>query len=109
MNMEKLHDIKKSLCETLDTFSGKKDLNSSELDAVQKLTSSIKNIEKIIMFDEAKKYSGDHGGNYSGTYSGNYSGGYDDDYDRSYRGRERDSMGRYSGDDYDYSGRRYRR
>lgn len=98
MNTQKLYDLKDMMCHELDSIANKGEMSAGDLEAVHKLTSSIKNIGKIIMLDEAEGYSGaNQYSRDSGSYGGNYGS--------SYRGRQRDSRGRYSGND---SGRSYR-
>lgn len=88
--MQELYDLKEMLCDELKEYGKKGELTAGSLDVVDKLTHTIKNLNKII-----DKYEEDE-------YSGNYM--YDDGMmhrmvGRSYaRGRnaKRDSMGRYS-------------
>lgn len=81
--MEELRDM---LCEELEKLTKTKELSAGSLDAVDKLTHSIKSIDTILAMEEAG-YSNDwqHDGmhNYSGARGRN---GY----------TRRDSMGRYS-------------
>ena len=76
--MKELHELKETLCRELETYARKKELKAGDLEVVDKLTHTIKNLDKVIE-------------NYSDEYSGNYSMA---------RGRgtnaKRDSMGRYS-------------
>lgn len=73
--MKELHELKERLMDELTEY-GRKELNGSTLEVIDKLTHTIKNLCKVIE-DEG--------------YSGNYP------YDgRSYADRRRDSMGRYS-------------
>ena len=119
--MEKLlNEAKKELHEM-----GEQGLSTNNLEAVAKLASLVKNIEKINKMEKECEEEGhmrDYG--YRGEYRerGNYRddyGRYDEDYGR----RSRDSMGRYRGDDrfhehldrlmdgaeeYEYSRSRYR-
>lgn len=60
MNMKELFGIREMLCEELSEFSGQRELSAAELDAIHKLASSIKNIDKIAMF-ESGDYSRDEG------------------------------------------------
>lgn len=92
MNMKELFGIREMLCEELSEFSGQRELSAADLDAIHKLASSIKNIDKIAMF-ESGDYNRDDG------YSRDWSSGRTA-YNRgsSYR-RKRDSMGRYSRDE----------
>lgn len=91
--MHKLEDLKNMLCDQLEEYADE-ELTAGTLDVVDKLTHTIKNLDKII-----SKYYGEDG------YSNNYNGYYRDDYMRngSYargRGRnaKRDGLGRYSSD-----------
>jgi hypothetical protein len=100
--MKHLEKLKETLCEELDKFAKSGDVTVNSLEKIHKLTDTIKNIDKIMMFEE----------------DGGYSEGYMDDgamygnsYARSRRYAKRDSMGRYSRDggyseDDDYSERR---
>lgn len=102
--MHEMYKLKDMLCEELDKITKKGELSAGSLDAVDKLTHSIKSIDTIIAMDE---YSEDDGMSYEGSYArggrdGNRGGG---NRGNSYaRGRRRDSMGRYSRNDgYRYS------
>lgn len=106
--MSKLFELKEMLLEELKKYGGKKDLSPGDLAIVDTLTHALKNLCKVIEdMDEGGEYSG-RGGRYSGArrYDGGPYGSYDDSYDGgSYargRGRyaKRDSMGRYSSEDY---------
>ena len=82
--MNELYELKEKLCDELRSY-GKKDLSAGSLDVVDKLTHTVKNLNRII--SESEGYSHDY---YDGM--------------RSYR-RGRDSMGRYtSRDGYSYHG-----
>ena len=98
MNMKELFGIREMLCDELSEYAGKQEMGTGELDVIHKLTASIKNIDKIAMF-ESGGYSRDDGYSREDGYS---RGG---DWDASIRGtygrgssyrRKRDSMGRYS-------------
>lgn len=103
--MEYMHDLKDLLCAELEDYAekGKKSgkMSMGDLESIQKLTDTVKNILKIDMLEGETGYSED--GAYIGEgriYGTSYEG-----YDRgtSYargRGRyaKRDSMGRYSRD-----------
>lgn len=86
--MHKMEELKEMLCEELDKITKKGELSAGSLDAVDKLTHSIKSIATIMAMEEAQ----DDGG-YSGA-----------------RGRgsnaRRDSMGRYSREGRSYAGGR---
>lgn len=88
MSTKALYDIRDMLCDEMDEIARKGDLNIGDLDILHKLTSTIKNLYKIEMFEADDGYSAD--GDWSADIHGTYGGG------RSYRGRKRDSMGRYS-------------
>lgn len=105
-----LEKIKNMLCEELEEIANKGELSSGSLDTIHKLTDTIKNIDKIEMLEEDGGYSqgggdweargtyGRHGYHHENSYDGGMRGGYHDG-GNSYRGRKRDSMGRYSKDD----------
>ena len=104
--MEYIEKIKKMLCKELDEYAMKGKLTMADLDAVHKLTDTVKNLDKIAMLDDS---------GYSEGRSYMHGSSYDDDMmysERRGRGRnaKRDSMGRYSSDDYseDYRGTSYR-
>ena len=93
-----MHKIKEMLMNELYEYeekakkmSGGK-LSQSELDRIQKLTDSVKNIDKITMLEDGDGYSED--GHYMGE--GRI---YGTSYARGRRNARRDSMGRYSRDD----------
>lgn len=110
--MDALYELKDMLCEELEEYGKKDKLDVGTLEIVDKLTHTIKNLDKIIEKYEEDGYSED--GYYEGTYDG-MGGSYARRYSRdgmrmggtSYargdgRGRRgnvrRDSMGRYSRD-----------
>ncbi len=68
MNMQSLMKLKELLCEELDEISERGELSAGQLDTVQKLTGSIKNICKIMSAEEDEGYSRD-GGFSRGGYS----------------------------------------
>jgi hypothetical protein len=78
--------LKDMICRELDRIANKGELNSQNLEMVDKLTHSLKSIETIQAMDDYDGYSGARG---RGAYA------------------RRDSRGRYSNDGYhaDYSGR----
>lgn len=75
--MKELYELREQLCDELKEY-GKKGVSSGSLDVVDKLTHTIKNLDKIIEAD---------------GYSGHYPYVYDDMHRGSYK---RDGMGRYS-------------
>jgi hypothetical protein len=90
-----MYELKEMLCDELAKITKKGELSAGSLDAVDKLTHSIKSIDTIIAMDE---YSKDDGMYYEGSYArGDNRGG--GNRGRSYAsGVRRDSMGRYSRD-----------
>ena len=100
MSMQKYEELKELLCRELDEITEKGELSAGSLETVHKLTDSIKNIDKIMMLEE-DGYS--QGGDWEAR--GMYGHHSYDEGGNSYRGRKRDSMGRYSRDD----GRMYSR
>lgn len=113
--MDKLYELKEMLCKELEKYGKEDKLTAGSLEVVDKLSHSIKNLDKIIENYEDEGYS-NRGGSYrGGSYEGNMGGG---SYERggrsnmggSYRGESyargrgsnarRDSMGRYSSEGY---------
>lgn len=86
--MEYMHELKEKLCMELDEIAKKPEMSAGDLEAAHKLTDTIKNIDKIEMLEEDDGYSRD--GDWEADMRGTYGRG------SSYRGRKRDSMGRYS-------------
>lgn len=91
--MHEIHELKEMLCEELEKYGAKGDLSAGELEIVDKLAHTVKNLGKIIeMYDEEEEYSGNM--SYQrGNRGSSYARG---------RGRNarRDSMGRYSSEGY---------
>lgn len=52
-----LHELKEMLCEELDEIAAKKEMNAGDLETLQKLTDTIKNIDKIVMLEDEGGYS----------------------------------------------------
>jgi hypothetical protein len=104
--MEYIEKIKKMLCKELDEYAMKQKISGADLDMIWKLTDTVKNLDKISMFEESEEgYSEARGGRGRSYMHGS---SYDDDMMYSERrggGRnaKRDSMGRYSSDMDDYS------
>ena len=101
--MHELYELKDKLMNTLEDYS-KKEMTASNLEIVDKLSHTIKNLCKIIEDAEDSSYS-EMGGSYArgGRYSRERMGGRYSRYGMSYadgRGRgtqaNRDSMDRYS-------------
>ena len=85
-----MHELKEKLCEELEEIARQPEMSAGDLEAAHKLTDTIKNIDKIEMLEEDDGYS--RAGNWEADMRGTYARG------SSYRGRKRDSMGRYSRD-----------
>ena len=67
--MESLHKLKKMMCRELDEISNKGDMSAGDLEAVHKLTDTIKNIDKIMYLEGDSEYSRGDDWNTSGRYS----------------------------------------
>lgn len=85
MEMRQYEELKKKLCKELETVAERKSMGMAEIEIINKLTDSIKNIDKIEMLEEDghseagyRRYSrGYDGGNWNAR--GSYA---DDDYSR---------------------------
>ena len=107
-----MHKIYEYLCDELKTLEKKAEsgqgLSMSEIEYLDKLTETKKNLLKIEMLEEDSEYSNADGGNYTmrNSYRGSYGrdgrGSYDNgSYARDRgRGARRDSIGRYSSEGY---------
>ena len=106
--MEYIEKIKKMLCKELDEYAMKGKLTMADLEAVHKLTDTVKNLDKIAMLEESEDgYSEARGGMRGRSYM--HGSSYDDDMmysERRGRGRyaKRDSMGRYYSEGSSYEG-----
>lgn len=102
--MHYMDDLKDLLCAELEDYAekGKKSgkMSMGDLESIHKLTDTIKNLDKIEMLEEDGGYS--QAGDWEMEGRGSYNRG------SSYRGRKRDSMGRYSREG-NYSRRMYSR
>lgn len=92
--MRYMKDVKDMLCEELEKIAQKGELTTGALDAVDKLTHSIKSIVTIMAMEDSG-YSSD--GSYRGSYrgqseDGSYDGG---SYESSYRRGRSMTTGRY--------------
>ena len=100
--MEKLYDLKEKLCEELEEYARKQDIGAGDLEAIHKLTDTIKNIDKIEMLEE-DGYSQDGPYGYDGSsYANRGKHWVRGHYSRDAMGRNRDlgkSGRRYSRDD----------
>lgn len=83
--MEKLQTLRDNLCEELDKVARKPDITTGDLEIIDKLTHSIKNLDKVMLGNEMIK---EYGYSFANEYSGDYSG--------ARRGRDADSDGRYN-------------
>ena len=101
--MKELEKLKEMLCEELKKYGKKDDLTAGSLDVVDKLTHTVKNLDKIIESYEDGGYSNRNMPMY--YYDGSMGGGNSYEGGMSYargdnRGRgsnaQRDSRGRYS-------------
>ena len=90
--MEYMHELKEKLCDELEEIARKPEMGAGDLEIIHKLTDTIKNICKIDMLEEDGGYSRDGDWEARGSYNRG----------SSYRGRKRDSMGRYSRDGMGY-------
>ncbi len=88
--MEYMYDLKEKMCRELEEIARKPEMSAGDLEAIHKLTDTIKNIDKIEMLEEDGGYS--RAGDWEADMRGTYGRG------SSHRGRKRDSMGRYSRD-----------
>ncbi len=98
MGMKAMEHLRELLCTELEEYKSKNKLGMSDIEIVNKLTDTIKNIDKIEMLE------GDEG-EYSQRYSRENRGSYDsgNSYARHY------VRGHYSRDDGGYSRGRYSR
>lgn len=102
-----MHKIYEYLCDELKDLEKKaesgQELSMAELEYLNKLTETKKNLLKIEMLEEDSEYSNAmDGGSYTGSYArGGRGGSYRGSYARGRgRGARRDSMGRYSSEGY---------
>ena len=100
--MNELNELKEMLCKELKEYGKKGELTAGSLDVVDKLSHTIKNLDKIIEVYEGGGYSNGYP-MYAYRDGRNYpDGSYNDGYG-SYA-RRRDSMGRYSREGYSRHG-----
>ena len=86
--MDALYDLKDLLIKELEAYGKKGEMSASVLERVDMLAHATKNLDKVIECMSGEEYSNSDGRSFGRPY------------DRSYRGRRRDSMGRYSSDGY---------
>lgn len=107
MNIDKLHSLKDRICDELEEMS-EQGLNMSNLEAIDKLSRTAKNVDKLIKCEESKGYSMDGDWTASGSYSrgrGRYS--MSDRYPMDERYSMEDRMNSYGHDDYSENGHAY--
>lgn len=98
--MHELHELKEVLMQELEEY-GSKEMTAGSLDVVDKLTHTIKNLDKIIEKCEEDEYSNMSYARGGRSYARGRSYGRGRSYNdgnMSYARRRRDSMGRYSRD-----------
>lgn len=95
-----LYKIKEMLCDALDEYAKKGDLTAGSLEAVDKLTHSLKSVETILAMRE---WDDEDGASYAGPDGGGMGNGGGGISGR--RGRSR-ATGRFISRDGGYSGRR---
>ena len=88
--MKALYELKEKFEMELEELARKGELGAGDLELAHKLTDTIKNIDKICALEDDDGYS--RAGDWEADMRGTYGRG------SSYRGRKRDSMGRYSRD-----------
>ena len=98
--MYDLYGLKEKLCRELEEY-GKKDLNMTTLDTVDKLAHAAKNVDKLAQGESRNSYRTMPAYDYENRGYGGYRDSYRDSYrDDDYSNRRRrDSRGRYSGHD----------
>lgn len=102
---KKLENLRDTLCGELEKVARKEEISMSDLDVIDKLTHSIKNLDKVMLGNEMIEQYGYDFPDYSGARRGR-DGDSDGRYNEgSRRGRSRDSYDT----SYDYSGRSYNR
>lgn len=98
--MKELYDLKEMLCKELKEYGEKGEMTAGTLDVVDKLTHTIKNLDKIIEVYEEGEYSGFYPWSYEGGMGGGSNrGGSNGSYRGSYargRGSYARGRGRYS-------------
>ena len=103
---KKLENLRDTLCGELEKVARKEEISMSDLDVIDKLTHSIKNLDKVMLGNETIEQYGYDFPDYSGARrgrDGDSDGRYNEGSNR--RGRSRDNYDT----SYDYSGRGYER
>lgn len=88
--MHKLETLRDTLCEELEKVAKKESISTSDLDTIDKLAHSIKNIDKILGESSYEYNRGSYGRGYGSYGRGSYEGSY------ARRGRDGDNDGRYN-------------
>lgn len=100
--MEYIEKLKKKLCDELDEYARKPEMSAGDLEAIHKLTDTIKNIDKIGLLEDDGGYS--QAGDWEMEGRGSYNRG------SSYANRGKHYVrGHYSRDGYNRDGRMYSR
>lgn len=68
MSMNAMYDLRDMLCKELDEIARKGDLGAGDLDIVHKLVGTIKNIDKIAMYEDGYSRDGDWSADIRGNY-----------------------------------------
>lgn len=97
--MHELNQLRDTLCKNLEEYGRKNDLKAGDLDVVDKLTHTIKNLDKVIeKYDD--EYSGARGRNARRDSMGRYAGEYSNEAmargNRGYSNEYSNERGRYS-------------
>ena len=99
--MHELNQLRDTLCKNLEEYGRKNDLKAGDLDVVDKLTHTIKNLDKVIeKYDD--EYSGARGRNARRDSMGRYAGEYSNENysmargNRGYSNEYSNERGRYS-------------
>lgn len=65
--MDKIINLKKMLCEELENFGGRTQIDMNSLDKIDKLAHAVKNLDKVIKSGEEEEMSYRMSRDYSGT------------------------------------------
>lgn len=105
MSMKTLEKLRDMLCDELEEYKNKTKLTGGDVEAIHKLTDTVKNIDKICIMDEDGGYSQAGDWEAMGRMNGRYDNGNSyanrgEHYVRAHysRASHRDSRGRYSRD-----------
>jgi len=106
--MHDLHELKEKLLKELEEYGGNAKFSKEDVETIKYMASAIDHICNIAEGEE-DGYSGRYpywmGGAYAdGNMGGTSNRSYRGSYARGRRNARRDSMGRYSGDDYSRDG-----